>query len=254
MSETMEANPRAVVGGNNPPEETPFELSRDEITDLYDEAANWLDGEPVTTQEVADKIGKLMTDIRAAVKRADERRKDETRPLDEAKAEIQTRYNALIGETKSVTGKAPMALDVCKKALAPFLDEQDRIKKEAARIAAEDAAAKRKAAEDAFRASSVADLAKREEAERLAKEADRATKDAAKAAKDRGRVNGGGRAISSRTYYVAEVTDANAFARHVWIAYREEMQEFLDGLAQRLVDRKVRDIPGVTVTEDKRAV
>ena len=46
----VDANPRAVIGDNVPPEPTPFDLSWAEITDLFDEAKLWMDGEPVATQ------------------------------------------------------------------------------------------------------------------------------------------------------------------------------------------------------------
>ena len=43
----------AEAGHNNPPEQTPFELVAGRINDLYTEAKNWLDGEPVTTGRVS---------------------------------------------------------------------------------------------------------------------------------------------------------------------------------------------------------
>lgn len=52
----------AKIGHNR----SPFELSKETIEDLYSEAKNWLDGEPVATQEQADEIQKLLRMIQAA--------------------------------------------------------------------------------------------------------------------------------------------------------------------------------------------
>ena len=59
MSTVVALDPRLAPGGNNPPEPTPFEQSRDEIEGLYLEAKNWADGTPIETQEQADAVGRL---------------------------------------------------------------------------------------------------------------------------------------------------------------------------------------------------
>lgn len=63
-------NDRAVIGGNNPPEPTPFELSKQAIEDLYEEARQWLDGDPVSTQAQADALNTLQARIKDAAKEA----------------------------------------------------------------------------------------------------------------------------------------------------------------------------------------
>lgn len=242
----------APIGHNQPPEPTPFEQSRDEIEALFEEAKNWLDGAGVQTQADADAVSKLLDLLRTATKTADERRKAEAKPLDEAKAEIQARYNTLIGETKSVTGKAVLAMKACKDALAPFLArkeaeqraEQDRLRREA-----EEAA---KAAQEARQDALPDDLEARERAEMLADSARIAAEDAKRADKWKPHAKGGSRAVGLRTYYTAEVTDAPAFARHVWQHHRTELDAFMAGLAQRLVDHGQRSIPGVIVKEERR--
>jgi len=243
----------AEIGHNNPPEATPFDLSRDEIESLYGEAKNFLDGEPVTTQAMADAIGKLMADTRDAAKRADERRKAENKPFDDGKAEVQARYAPLISDTKAVRGKAVLALEACNKALAPFLAAQDAEKRrkeaearEAARVAAE-------AAATAFQASRVDDLAAREEAERLASQAKAAEAAARRAENDRATVKGGARAIGMRKTYSVTVTDTQAFARWVWANRQHELAGMLQTLADRLCSDGLRDMPGVTITEGVRA-
>jgi polyhydroxyalkanoate synthesis regulator phasin len=107
----------AQIGDNNPP--SPFDEIKSRIDDLYNEAKLWLDGEPVTTQEQANALNTLENRIREAAKEAETLRKSEVKPLDEAKAEIQERFNALIGETKTVTGKTVMAISTIKSFLKP---------------------------------------------------------------------------------------------------------------------------------------
>lgn len=243
----------AVVGHNNPPEPTPFEAVKAKINDLYGEAKNWLDGEAIANQEQADSIQKLMRLIQAAEKEADEVRKEEARPHDEAKASIQERYNALIGKTKTVTGITVLAIDACKKALAPWLlkvDEENQRKAavahkvaEAARLAALEASQKRDSLEGS------------EQFEQAVKEARRAEDDARKAGNIKATAKGEGRAVTLRDYYRAEVTDYAEFARHVWSAHRSDLTTFLDAEAAKIVGSGARNgIPGVTVHHERRPV
>jgi hypothetical protein len=241
----------APIGDNAEP--TPFDLSKQQIEDLYGEAVNFLDGEPVTTQEMADAIGKLMASTREAVKLADERRKAENEPFDAGKAEVQARYAPLISDTKSVRGKAVLALEACNKALAPFLAAQDAEKRRVEAEAREAARAAQEAAQAAFRASQVDDLAAREEAERLATVAKAAEATARKAENDRATVKGGARAIGMRKTYSAQVTDLRAFARWVWTHREHELGGMMQTLAERLCSDGVRDLPGVAITEGVRA-
>lgn len=245
----------AAIGHNAPPL-TPFEVIETKINDLYTEARQWLDGEPVATQQYADAVNKLINAISDAEKEADALRKEEARPFDDAKAEIQARYNVLIGNTKSVKGKTVMALEAAKKALTPWLQEQDRIKREAEKKAREAAEAAQKAAQEAFAKAQADDLAAREKAEELAAAAKKAEIAAKVAEKDTAKAKGGaGRATGLRSFYHADITDAREFARYVWVSHKAEMDEFLSTLAKRLVDQNHdRTIPGVTIREERKAV
>ena len=117
----------ATIGDNNPPSE--YELVSQEINDLYEEAKGWVDGEPIANQGQADSLDLLISLIKAAHKKADEQRKSEVQPYDEAKATIQEKYNLLIGKTKTVTGKAVLALGACQDALTPWKQKQQAITK-----------------------------------------------------------------------------------------------------------------------------
>lgn len=255
-------NPRAVMGDNNPPELSPFEKSQQEITDLFNEAKHWLDGEPIANQEQADMVGLLVQKIRAAIKTADERRTVENKPFDDGKAEVQARYNPLIADTKTTKGKGPMALDVCKQALAPWLAKVDEAKRAEAERLRKEAEEKAAAAAEALAASrsNTADLESREEAERALEQAAKAERFAKKAEKSTAQASGGaGRAIGLRTVYSAEVTDLNAAAWHFLALCPDEVRPAI----QRLADDAVRSagkaaeslsIPGVVIRAEKKAV
>lgn len=240
----------AVVGHNNPPEQTPFDTVRDKINDLYGEAKNWLDGEPIANQEQANEVQKLMRLIQAAEKEADEARKEEARPHDEAKAAIQDRYNILIGKTKTVTGLTVRAIDACKQALKPWLlkvDEENRRREEELRKEAE---AKRLAAMEA--ASQRESLEGRERFEQAVQDARQAEDDTRRAARSKASAKGEGRAVTLRDRYVPEVTDYAEFARHVWSAHRSDLFAFLDGQAAKIVGSGIHHgIPGVTVHHER---
>jgi hypothetical protein len=240
----------AKIGHNSPPEPTPFELSKEAIQSLYDEAKNFLDGDPIASQPMADEIQKLLRNIQAATKEADERRKDEAKPFDDGKAEVQARYNPLIQKDR---GMADMAVAACKKALAPWLikvDEENRAKADAAR---KDAEEKQRIAMEAMRQRDGTDLAANERAEQLVREAKQAEADARRSDNAKAQAKGEGRAVGLRDYYTPEITDATVFARHVWTAYRNDMETFLVGMAAKLVGAGVRTIPGVTIHHERRA-
>lgn len=247
----------AALGHNNPPALSPFETVQAKINDLYAEAKQWLDGEPVTTQGQADALNALIVYIRAAEKEADELRKDEAKPHDEAKAEIQSRYNALIGETKTVKGLTVLAVAAAKKALTPWLEAQDAIKRERERIAREEAEAAQKRAQEALEASrATADLEAREQALRLADVAESATIAAKVASNDTAKAKGGsGRATTLRSFYSAEITDELAFGKWAWAHRKPEYQGFLQDLADKTVSQNHnQEIPGLKIIEERRAV
>lgn len=246
----------AAIGHNNPPEKTPFDEVSEKIDGLFAEAKGWLDGEPVATQGQADELNKLINLITEAEKEAEALRKAENQPFDEGKAEVQARYNALTGKTKSVTGKTVLAKDAAKKALTPWLERLDREKREAeAKARAVEEAAAR-AAEEARRNAAADDLAAREEVERLEKEAKKAQANAKAASKDTANAKGGtGRATSLRTYYRAEVTDLPAFAKWMWNRQHSWMAGFFTEAADKLVaENPNRPIDGVTIHEERKAV
>jgi hypothetical protein len=243
-----------LIGHNRPPvdEPTPFEMSEVEIGDLYAEAKNWLDGEPVTTQAQADGISKLIDDLRKAGNLADERRKTENVPFDEGKAEVQARYAPLIADTKAMTGKVPLGIETAKKALQPWLkmlEDEKRAQAEAARKAAEDAA--RKAQEALAAARKADDLAASEQAETLFQEAQKAEAVAVKAENSKAHATGGTRAMGLRSVWRAEMTNGRDAAAHYWSTRRADVDAFFQGLADADVRAGKREIPGFLISETR---
>lgn len=239
----------ATIGHNR----SPFELSQEAIEDLYSEAKLWMDGQPIASQEHADDVQRLMRLIQAAEKEADERRKEEARPHDEAKAEIQTRYNALIGNTKTVKGKTVLAIEVCKKALTPWLrkvEEENQRKAEAARA---EAAEKERIAREAMQSRQTLEDAERAEA--LVREAKQAEAEARRAGNAKAAAKGEGRAVTLRDHFAPEITDYTALARFIWTERQDEMRNFLASQAMQLVAAgRHSGIPGVTVHHSRRPV
>lgn len=249
----MEATARdAKIGDNNPPEKTPFEVVSERIDDLWTEAQNWLDGSKVESEGDAEAVSKLLDMFRKAAKEADDARKDEVKPLDEAKAEIQAKYAPLIADTKAVKGRTVLAIEACKKALAPWLAKKEAEQRAAAEAARKEAEEKQRVAREAMaKAREADDLAQREEAERALQEAKRADQAASRAEKAKAHVAGGARAVGLRKSYVPELTDGVAAARHYWTTRRADMEAFLLDQARKDVATGVREIPGFTINEIK---
>jgi hypothetical protein len=84
----------AIPGHNNPP--TPFDECERKVFDLFDEAKNFLDGEAITTQDMADAVSKLLDMIRKAKKEADDFRAAEKKPHDDAAKAVQEKWKPLI--------------------------------------------------------------------------------------------------------------------------------------------------------------
>jgi len=246
-------NPRAVVGDNRPPM-TPYEIAEKAVNDIYDECMLWLDGKTVDSQALADGVGNLLTEIRKAEKLADDSRKAEKAQLDEQVKEIQSRYNLLIGETKTVKGKTVLAAEACKTALKPWLEAEAARIAEEARLRREEADRQLAAAQAALQASDAANLAERAAAEELLGAAKKAETVANKAERVTATAGGVfGRAIGLRTVHKVRIDDEVAAVRHVWMVAREEMLAFVTEWAERQVRLGVRNIKGFEVTETKVA-
>lgn len=164
------------------------------IDDLYDEAKNFADGEPILTEEMHDAFTDLDNQLAEAFKVADELRKEEKAPHDKAAKAVQDKYNPQIQKDKGKVDRARKSLRVMMEAYrvrkAKEEAEQARIKREAAAKLLEEAQA-------AMQESS-GNLDAREDAEELAKEAAKLQREANRETK------AAGKGMGLKTAYVVE--------------------------------------------------
>lgn len=239
----MTFDPTAIATPPKTHNQSPFDAIKQEIEDLFDEAKNWADGEPITSQEMHDQIEKLRDGIHEAGKRADALRVEEKRPLDVKVKEIQDRYNVYIAPKK---GKVDMAKSTLDTLLTPWRTAKARAAaEEAARVAAAAAAAKL-AADEAIRASS-GNLAAREEAEELLADAKKMEKSAKRA--DKVATVGTG----LRTVWDVTLVDEEAAMDWLWARAKGEVLAVAQRNAEESVRGGVRNVPGFSVVERKVA-
>ena len=230
----------ATIGHNR----SPFELVKETIEDLYDEAKQWLDGEPVASKDQADALNTLESRVRAAVKEAEAKRKAEAKPFDDGKAEVQARY-------KPIQAKADAALDAIKAALKPYLLELDRQQREAAAKAKEEADRKMAEALEAVRQRDAANLESREAAEAKIREAKAAEEAARRADKAKAHAKGSGRATGLRTTYRAVIENDREAAAWVWTDRNAELMAFVQDQADKAVRAGAKSLRGFKIIEEK---
>lgn len=244
----VDDNPLIHLGANNPPEPTPFEAISTHIEDLYSEALNWADGQPIESEIQAQKVSDLMRYLEEAHKAADAQRKIENEPFDLGKAEVQARYAPLIADTKGTTGKTVRAVAALKALLKPYLVAQEQERLRAAEEARQEA--KRLADEARAAAQAATDLREAEQAERLFRESKVAARDAVRIEDDRARVGGYERAAQVSYKWVAVLRSPAEAVRHYWSVRREEFEALALKLAQEEVRSGKRQIPGFAVIQE----
>lgn len=229
---------------NTPAE--PAVLFAEEVDDLLLEARNFLDGEPITNEQQAEAVSSLLNRLRRVSKDADEARKAEKKPHDDAAKAVQAKWTPIIG-------KAELAASTAKRALAPYLkaiEDQQRAEAEAAK-------------QEAMRLSQVAleahkeaggSLEAIEDAERLLKAAKGAATHAVRAEKAKPQVKGGERATGLRSVWSPTLTDSCAALKHYRERNPEGLKAWLLEEAQKDVRCGIREIPGFTITEERKAV
>ena len=228
-----EFNPAAVIGHNAPPPEAEIFT---EINDLYDTAKDFCDGEAIADAATADAVTKIMQDIHAAGKKADELRVVQKEPHLKASRAVDALFKPSLDKVK-------LGKDACAALLAPW---RTKLAREAAELAAAiRAEAERKTAEaQAAMQASAGNLAEREVAEYAAKEAKALTAQAKKAeAAPTGLV----------TRWVAEMEDASAALEWAYGRDATRFNELAQEMANEAVRHGVRVIAGFAVKETKEA-
>jgi hypothetical protein len=227
-------NPRAVIGGNAPPD--PIDLALDPYGDILEEVANWLDGALVENDGQLKATDALLKELKNARKAVDEARDECTKPLHEV-------WKTEIARWKPTQDDLDRQVKCLVAAQAPYkrklLAEQEAAKakahEEAERIAEE--------ARKAHLAASAASIDEQRKADELLAAAEDAAKAAAKA--DKETVKG------MRTVQVYEI-ESHKDALN-WIARndRDAVTAFIEEYVRR--NFKARAIDGVKVTTQKEA-
>jgi len=211
------------------------------IDDLYDEAANWLDGTPLENQAQADAVGKIMGGLRAIRKDADAARKVEKKPHDDAAKAVQDKWLPILT-------KADRGIEAAQRPLTDWLARQ-----EAKRLAQETdarAEADRLAQEAATMArATLADAEAHDAALDAAKAADKA---AGRIMRDKSHVAGEGRAIGLRMINVASLANGSLTIKWLITNRADELRDAILGLVRKEPLALQRTIPGVLITEEKR--
>jgi hypothetical protein len=290
QAEAEGENPRAVLGGNNPPEAM-TEIDRIEVrgkeiaevakgdepngreavethvSDLLTEAANWADGVALIDQAQADAVGRLHRMLQEAAGLVDDAATKEKKPLNEAIAEIaawQNGYTAK-GLKKTPDGKLTKALSATGNLSAGWLRKMDAERIEREKIAAELA---HKAAQEAValreEAKVTTDIAVMDRAEDAIADAKNLLSIAEGFGKDRVRLGGGDgfRAMTLRSTWSAHIDPKLGGWGAAYAHYKTDpdfMAEF-HALIQRWADRdcrteasRLRGVPGFNFIEQKVA-
>lgn len=228
----MTDNPRAVIGGNAPPD--PIDEAVAPFASYIEEAENWADGTPVQTEAQMKAVDALVKQLKAARKAVDEARDTATKPLHDA-------WKSEVARWKPTQDDLDRRVK-CLVALGDGFKQRLAAEKEAARRkAAAEAAEARRVAEEAARQASASDLAAQEAAAMAQREAEEAQRRASAAAKDK--------VTGLRTVTTYHMIDAEAMARHLWKNDRAAMDEYMAARGKALG----LDLPGVFEQRKEKA-
>ena len=228
-----DTNPRAVIGGNNPPDPI------DQITAEYDaergEAESWLDGSPVENEGQMQAVDDLRASMRQWRLSLEKGQKAAVAPLLAATNAERDRWKPTISDAQRIEKGLVAAVDGFKRKLAAEKAAAEKAAWEAANKARREAEAKAaKAAASDLEAQREADAAKQ-----AAIDAEKAAI-AAKADKPKG----------LRKVKTSVVVDPVALARYLWEHDRDALLEFQADRARKLG----LNVPGVVeIRETKEA-
>lgn len=228
-------NERAVIGHNNPPD--PIDEALAPFGDAISEAENWLDGEPVQTEEQMHAVDSILGSIKSALKNVNDAEAAVTKPLHAAWKEEKERWKPTIQDlTRMKTGLVKLVAEF-KAELARKQREEER----QARAAAEEA---RIEAARAAREADEGNIEQVREAAELQHQAELAH--AEMAAVSKAKVKG------MRKVVKYQITEPRKLIN--WIATNDKpaMMEFMEGWARRN-HRNMRHADGLDVWEEKEA-
>jgi hypothetical protein len=216
--------------------------------DLYAEAENWLDGEPIGNADQAEKVTLLIASLEKASKEAEAQRAAEKKPHWDAGKAVDAAWSP-------VKDKLEKALRTAKRAMTPWLEalqaEQRRRADEARREA--------EAAEERLRAQKIearerGALADEDVTEALEADAKEAARAAARLSKETPVVRSGGKTLALRDVWLVNVTDHAALLKHYKATAPDLLKAWLFEQAQKDVRSGARHLPGCSIWSEKKAV
>lgn len=242
--------PPAGIGDNKPPltPEDGWDYWKAVIDDLFMEAQNWLDGDPIANEQQAESLGTLLRQIGNAKKQADEARAAEKKPHWDAGKAVDEKF-------KPLALKCEQADRAARNALRPWLEMVEAENRRKAREAEEAARQAAREAEEARRREHQSDVLDdrlvedREAAIQRAADAERAAREAAKAPTRVG--TGVGRAVTLRTVRTAVIIDRKELLKHYMLTRPADLEEWLLEQAQKDVRAGAKSLPGVHIREDR---
>jgi hypothetical protein len=223
----------------------PAVLFKEEIDDLLLEARNYLDGDPITNETQAEAVSSLLNRLRRLAKDADDARKVEKKPHDDAAKAVQEKW-------KPILDSADLAASTAKQALAPWLQQVEEKQLREAEVARAEAERLASIAAEAH-ARAAGNLTEAEDAERLLKAAEGARRFAAKAEKQKAHAKGGERAVGLVDAFTPVLTDACEALRHYRSKQPGALKEWLLDQARADVRAGIRSIPGFTINHERVA-
>lgn len=224
--------PSVHIGHNNPPA---FEAHSMNIEDLFQLVSDSTSGGKVETDEQDAALDALLDDFRKARKAADAERAAEKKPHDDAGKAVQTKWKPLLDRCDAATNEI-------KALLTPYRTEKQRAKDDAARKARQEAEERQQAAQAKLQQSD--NLEARFEAEQELKAAKGLTAVANRIDRE---------ATGLRTVWTHSIVSRADLLRHVKERYPEDLADMLNEWARKKVAAGARSIPGVEITESKRA-
>ena len=249
-----EPNERAVIGGNNPPPDLPYDPEKlatceEKAREFADAAGDWISLGRFETAEQAEKATDFVAGGRALLKKIQATQKAAKEPW---AAKATAAFDAFKPAIEMLTRSNDAVLKILNdwlerervRKLAEQRAEQERVRREAEE-------AKKRAAEAAARG----DIAGQVEAEAALKTAEKAEKKAAKAPEVKvGSATGAGRTISQREVRSARITNQNL----VYMHFRDHPD--VVAVLQRLADAEYRakggenaKIPGAELHVEMKA-
>jgi hypothetical protein len=220
-------------------------LFAEEVADLMLEAQNYLDGEPIANEAQAEAVSAILNRARRIAKDADETRKVEKKPHDDAAKAVQAKWLPIIE-------KAGLAATTAKQALAPWLQAAEAENERQAELARQEAERLAEIASSAR--ATVGNILEAMDAENLLKIAEAARKDAAKLDKAKAHAKGGERAVGLRSVWTPTLTDPCAALKFYREREPELLKSWLVEQAEKDVRAGARSIPGFQIDEARVAV